>query len=170
MFRATTTTTRRRDPVAGGRHPRSFIGQAGRALLGLSGVAAVLIGCPLYADDCDGRSDCASGFYCDQLSRRCQPILDPVGCNRPSQCDVGETCTPDFACRPGSCDYYGCVRGYTCGVVDSAHTCVLVTDGAGPEDASAPTDAAAGLPDASAASDAAPPEAGDSGVDAAAAP
>jgi len=148
----------------------SFIGQAGRVLLALCAVATVLIGCPLYSDDCDGRSDCASGFYCEQFSRRCQPILDEPGCVRPSQCEVGETCTPDFACRPGSCDYHGCVRGYTCGVVDSAHTCVLATADAGSEDASVPADAAGAL-DASIAGDAGPPtDAGDSGVDSGAAP
>lgn len=135
------------------RAPRSFIGQAGRVLLALCGVATVLMGCPLYSDSCDGRSDCASGFYCEQFSQRCQPILDPVGCVRPSQCEVGETCTPDFACRPGSCDFHGCVRGYTCGVVDSSHTCVLATVDAGPVDASVPDDAAVGGADASSSAD-----------------
>jgi hypothetical protein len=145
MFPATTTRRKRGS---------SFIGQAGRVLLALCGVATVLIGCPLYSDDCEGRSDCASGFYCSPVNRRCQPIQDEPGCVRPSQCEVGETCTPDFACRPGSCDYYGCVRGYTCGVVDSAHACVLAT-GAGAEDASVPADA--GALDASIAGDGGPP-------------
>jgi hypothetical protein len=115
----------------------------GRALLALCGAAAILIGCPLYSDECDSRNDCASGFYCDQFSRQCEPILDAIGCSRPSQCDVGETCTPDFVCRAGSCDYHGCVRGYRCGVVDFAHTCVPAVD----EDASLPPPADAGIVD-----------------------
>jgi hypothetical protein len=114
--------------------------------------ATILLGCPLYSDDCDGPSDCASGFYCDQFSQRCQPILDEVGCSRPEQCEPGETCTPDFACRPGSCDYHGCVTGYRCGVVDSAHTCVAITSDAGPADAAVPVPDASGdaatVPDA----------------------
>jgi hypothetical protein len=118
--------------------------RAGRALFGLGGAAAILIGCPLYSDECDSRNDCASGFYCDQFSRRCEAILDAVACVRPSQCEVGETCTPDFVCRPGSCDYHGCVAGYRCGVVDFAHTCVPAVDDsgedAGSEDASLPAD------------------------------
>jgi hypothetical protein len=116
--------------------------RAVRALLGLCGVAAILIGCPLYSDECDSRNDCASGFYCDEFSRQCEPNPREIGCTRPSQCEVGETCTPDFVCRPGSCDYHGCVRGYRCGVVDFAHTCVSGAD----EDASLPppTDAGSG--------------------------
>lgn len=112
--------------------------RAGRALFALCGAAAILIGCPLYSDECDSRNDCASGFYCDQFSRHCEAILDAVACARPSQCEVGETCTPDFVCRPGSCDYHGCVVGYRCGVVDFAHTCVPAVDDAGNEDASLP--------------------------------
>jgi hypothetical protein len=115
--------------------------RAGRALFALCAGATVLIGCPLYSDDCDGRSDCASGFYCDQFSRRCQPVLGEPGCSRPAQCELGETCTPDFVCRPGSCDYHGCVTGYRCGVVDSAHTCVPAMSDAGPSDAAVPGDA-----------------------------
>lgn len=119
--------------------------RAGRVLFALCSAATILIGCPLYSDSCDSRSDCASGFYCDSLSQECQPILDAISCVRPSQCEVGETCTPDFVCRPGSCDYHGCVRGYRCGVVDFVHTCVRVSDDTGGEDASvSPTDAGTG--------------------------
>jgi hypothetical protein len=114
------------------------IEKLGRAALVLCGGATALVGCPLYADDCDELDDCASGFYCDQFSRRCQPVLDAVGCVRPSECEVGETCTPDFVCRPGSCDYHGCVNGYRCSVPDSAHACVTAGD-AGPADAAADT-------------------------------
>jgi hypothetical protein len=110
----------------------------GRALLVAFGGVTILIGCPLYSDDCDGQRDCASGFYCESFSRRCQPLLDEVGCSRPEQCELGETCTPDFVCRPGSCGYHGCVTGYRCGVVDSAHTCVAIALDAGPADASVP--------------------------------
>lgn len=115
-----------------------------RALLALCAGATILIGCPLYSEECDSRNDCASGFYCDQFSRQCTPILDAIGCTRPSQCEVGETCTPDFVCRPGSCDYHGCVRGYRCGVVDFAHTCVSNVDDEEPLDASLPPSGADG--------------------------
>jgi hypothetical protein len=123
--------------------------RAGRALFALCAGATVLIGCPLYSDDCDSRNDCASGFYCEQFSQRCQPILDQPSCARPEQCEPGETCTPDFVCRPGSCDFHDCVTGYRCGVVDSAHTCVAITgdaglSGAGLPDASVPSPADAG--------------------------
>jgi hypothetical protein len=118
--------------------------RAGGALFVLCGVVTTLIGCPLYSDDCDSQNDCASGFYCDRFSGDCEPILDAIGCVRPSECGAGETCTPDFLCRPGSCDYHGCVRGYRCGVVDFAHTCVPAGDDIGSEDASVPPPADAG--------------------------
>jgi hypothetical protein len=88
--------------------------------------ATALVGCPLFDDNCDERDDCTSGFYCDPLSRRCEPVLggDTLACTGPSECEVGETCAPDFVCRPGSCDYHGCVSGYRCSVVDFAHACV----------------------------------------------
>ena len=104
----------------------------GRVSLLVWGSATALYGCPLYPDDCDGESDCASGFYCDRYSRRCEPAPRAAGCNAPAQCERGETCTPEFVCRPGSCDVHGCVPGYVCSVVDSAHTCV---SGALPRDA-----------------------------------
>jgi len=118
--------------------------RAARALFALCGGATILLGCPLYSDECDSRNDCASGFYCDRFSRQCEPILDAIGCSRPSQCELGETCTPDLVCRPGSCDYHGCVRGYRCGIVDSAHTCVPDVDAEEPADASAPPSAGDG--------------------------
>jgi hypothetical protein len=97
-----------------------------RAALLLGAGATALIGCPLFDDDCDERDDCTSGFYCDRFSRRCEPVQggDGFGCVRPNECETGETCAPDFVCRPGSCDYHGCVSGYRCSVVDSAHACV----------------------------------------------
>jgi hypothetical protein len=110
--------------------------RAGRALLALCSAATILIGCPLYSDSCDSRNDCASGFYCDQFSHDCEPMLDAISCIRPSQCEVGETCTPELVCRPGSCDFHGCVRGYRCGIVDFAHTCVPADDDTGSPDAS----------------------------------
>lgn len=110
--------------------------RTGRALLAWCGAAALLLACPLYSDSCDSRDDCASGFYCDSFSHECEPILDAISCARPSQCEVGETCTPEFVCRPGSCDYHGCVRGYRCDVVDFAHTCVPADDDTGGPDAS----------------------------------
>jgi hypothetical protein len=130
-----------------------------RTALVLCGGATALAGCPLYEDDCDELDDCASGFYCDSYNR-CQPVLDEVGCVRPSECELGETCTPDFVCRPGSCDYHGCVSGYRCSIVDSAHACVTagvdagpadasVEDAAAPPDGAAPGDAGGAEPDAS---------------------
>jgi hypothetical protein len=139
--------------------PSTTVGEARavfiRSICALCAGATVLIGCPLYSDDCDGANDCASGFYCEQFSQRCQPILDEVGCSRPQQCGSGETCTPDFVCRPGSCDYHGCVTGYRCGVVDSAHACVPVGGDAGPADA-----ATEGAGDAAPAGDSGPDSAG----------
>jgi len=129
-------------PARTAARPRRML-RAGRALCALCGAAAILIGCPLYSDECDSRNDCASGFYCAQFSRQCEPILDVLGCTRPSECEVGETCTPDFVCRPGSCDFHGCVRGYRCGEVDFAHTCAPPVD----EDASLPPPADAGSSD-----------------------
>jgi hypothetical protein len=141
--------------------------RAGRALVALCGAAAILIGCPLYSDECDSRNDCASGFYCDQFSRQCEPILDAVSCARPGECEVGETCTPDFVCRPGSCDYHGCVRGYRCGVVDFAHTCMPADDEVGDADASLPPPADAGGADGGVDLDAGSgTDAGDAAVDA----
>jgi hypothetical protein len=116
--------------------------RAARALLALCAGVTVLIGCPLYSDDCGDRGDCASGFYCDPSSQRCRPLVDELACSRPEQCELGETCTPEFTCRPGSCDYHGCVAGYRCGVVDSAHACVPIETEPGPADAAvlAPAD------------------------------
>ncbi|HTV19581.1 MAG TPA: hypothetical protein VMG12_12935 [Polyangiaceae bacterium] len=141
--------------------------RAGRALIALCGGATILIGCPLYSDECDSQSDCASGFYCDQFSLRCEAVLDAIGCVRPNQCEVGETCTPDFVCRPGSCDYHGCVRGYRCGVVDFIHTCIPVGSadaGPGGDDASSPSSGAGGSGGGDALDAGA--DAGDAGVDA----
>jgi hypothetical protein len=102
------------------------IARIGRAALVLCTGATALVGCPMYSDDCDSRDDCATGFYCDRYSQRCQPVAqdEPVGCTRPDQCAIGETCTPQLECLPGSCDYHGCASGYICSVVDSVHTCV----------------------------------------------
>jgi hypothetical protein len=136
-------TRREFSPVSSGPVPGSprsnvtRLTKARRLLFALCSGATALLGCPLYSDDCDGRNDCASGFYCDQYSRRCEPVLESLSCVRPGQCEAGETCTTDFVCRPGSCDFHGCVDGYRCDVVDSAHTCVPLDD-PGPEDASAP--------------------------------
>lgn len=128
----------------------------------------LLAGCPIYEDECDSRNDCARGYACDQFSRRCEPVSLEPGCRRPDQCALGETCTPDFTCRPGSCDFHGCVRGYVCGVVDSAHACVLDTDAAVSDSAApSPIDSGTGGADPGPvdASDAAPPN--DAGSDAA---
>lgn len=99
---------------------RSYTGRA----LKVGAALALLLGCPLYADECDSPNDCGQGFRCDRFSQRCEPAVDQIGCRRPDECLTGETCTPSFACRPGSCDFHGCVAGYRCGVVDSAHACV----------------------------------------------
>jgi hypothetical protein len=90
----------------------------------------LLAGCPIYEDECDSRNDCARGYACDRFSRRCEPVSLEPGCRRPDQCGAAETCTPDFTCRPGSCEFHGCVSGYVCGVVDSTHACVLDADAA----------------------------------------
>jgi hypothetical protein len=143
------------------------ISKIARVLLLLCGGATALYGCPLYADGCDGGGDCASGFYCDSYSQRCEPVLREPECVRPDQCEIGETCTPDFICRSGSCDYHGCVRGYACGVVNSVHTCVSTAGDAGADaQTTAPADAgdaSTSLPDAG---DAGISDAGDASLDA----
>ncbi len=121
-----------------------LVTKARRLLFALGSGATALLGCPLYSDECDSRNDCASGFYCDQRSQRCAPALEAPTCVRPGQCEAGETCTPDFACRPGSCDFHGCVSGYRCAVVDSAHACVPNVNDSGSEDASVTTPPDAG--------------------------
>ena len=136
------------------------IARSGRVVSLLCAGATALYGCPVYSDDCDSQNDCASGFYCDQFSLHCEPLLEAIGCREPDECETGETCTPDRVCRPGSCDYHGCVGGYVCGVVNSAHACVL----AGTTDAGAVTEADASVAPADAGSDAsaAPTDAGSS--------
>jgi hypothetical protein len=108
----------------------------------------LLLGCPLYEEQCDGPSGCATGYYCDQFNLRCQPATRAPACARPDQCGFAETCTPDRVCRPGSCDFHGCTAGYRCGVVDSAHTCVPDAGNSTAPDAATPqpADAAAGSP------------------------
>jgi len=112
---------------------------------------ASLLGCPLYDEDCTGGQGCARGFQCDRFSRRCVAILEEPTCSRPEQCAAAETCTPDLVCRPGSCDFYGCVDGFTCGVVEGAHACVPLGQDAG-ADAMAAPDAADAAPGSDASS------------------
>lgn len=136
----------------------------GRALV-VGGLVGLLLGCPLYEDECDSPNDCASGFRCDRFSQRCEPAVDDLGCRRPDECLTGETCTPDFTCRPGSCDFHGCVPGYRCGVVDSAYACVAEASG----DASAEDAGMGGAPGDSGAAGAAgegPTDAGQDVLDA----
>ena len=141
----------------------SLLGRLARVAFVLCAGATALAGCPLYSD-CDDRDDCASGYYCSQFSRRCVLNSRGIECVRPSECGPGETCTPEFVCRPGSCDFHGCVDGYRCGVVDSAHTCVSEVADAGPVDASLPAEPA----DAAATDplDASSGDAGDAATDA----
>lgn len=101
------------------------------SLLGSLGVG--LIGCPIYSSDCDSSRDCARGFRCDSYSKRCEAVVEFIGCARPEDCASAETCTPDYECLPGSCDYHGCLPGYRCGIVDSAHACVPLIGDAGPD-------------------------------------
>jgi hypothetical protein len=121
----------------------------GPALGGLL-LGGLLLGCPLYDEDCSDGSGCAVGFQCDLYSQRCVASVVAPSCVRPEQCAAAETCTPDFVCRPGSCDFYGCVGGFACGIVDGAHACVPLGQG----DAGAEAMAAPGPADAAASSDA----------------
>jgi hypothetical protein len=116
--------------------------------------SALLLGCPLYDDDCEG--NCARGYQCEPYSGACIPIVAPSACMTPGQCAAAETCTPEFVCRPGSCTNYGCVSGFQCGVVGGAHACVPQPDATQmPADAGGePMDASAAASDA--AVDAAP--------------
>lgn len=108
---------------------------------------ALSLGCPLYEEQCDSRNDCAAGYRCDRFSQRCEPVGEQSGCVRPEQCGASETCTPDFVCRPGSCDYYGCVSGYRCDAVQGVHACVLDRDASvAPVDAALPDTGAGGAP------------------------
>jgi hypothetical protein len=136
-------------------------------------LSLLLAGCPIFDDDCSSSSDCASGFRCDESFRRCQPI-DTGGsaCQRPADCAGGETCAPTFECRPGSCDFYGCVRGYRCGLDQGTFACLAdldtgdagdadASDASGPESGAGgggagDVDSGNGLPDGSPAQDAAP--------------
>jgi len=99
-------------------------------------LAVLLLGCPLYEEQCDGPSACATGYYCDSFNLRCQPVTSASACTRPEECGFAETCTPELLCRPGSCDFHGCAPGYRCGVVDSAHACMPDTVNTGAPDAS----------------------------------
>lgn len=122
-----------------------------RLLLGLP--LALLLGCPLYDEDCSGGQECAAGFRCDGYSQRCVAVPTLPECLSPEECGASETCTPNAVCRPGSCDYHGCVAGYTCSIVDGVHACVAAGSSLG-QDAGAVLDAgdAAVLRDASAVS------------------
>jgi hypothetical protein len=153
-----------------------FIARAWRSTLIVGGAAALLLGCPLYEDTCDSRNDCRSGYQCNRFTQRCEQNVVEVGCLRPDQCGPGETCTPDFTCRPGSCQFHGCVGGFSCGVQGGAHACL--SDGAisdagdaaadpGPSDidASLGPDAAGSI-DAGGLLDASSSDAGDAAADA----
>jgi hypothetical protein len=98
--------------------------------LALSSVLALMLfGCPIYDDKCSSRNDCASGYQCDSQANRCILVGLPLpGCTSPAQCSAGETCTPDFECRPGSCDVHGCVAGYRCSQPDGVYTCTSTRD------------------------------------------
>src|SRR5512138_2307194 len=113
---------------------------------------ALLLGCPLYDEDCTDGQDCAAGFACDHYSQRCVPLPTVPACARPEECGASETCTPDGVCRPGSCDYHGCVAGYTCSIVDGVHACIAPSTPAMGQDAGVTPDEgdAAAIGDASA--------------------
>jgi hypothetical protein len=113
--------------------------------------AAFVQGCPVYEDYCDRRSDCAAGYRCNAYTGECELASYGPGpaCVAPTDCGPGETCGQNRECLPGSCVAHGCVRGYSCGIVDGLHSCVAGSAGGGP----AATDAGE-IPDASLGSDA----------------
>jgi hypothetical protein len=113
--------------------------------------AALVQGCPVYEDYCDSRSDCAPGYRCNPYTGDCELASSGSGpaCSAPTDCGPGETCGQSRECLPGSCVSHGCVRGYTCSIVDGLHRCVAGSAGGGP----GATDAGE-TPDASLASDA----------------
>jgi hypothetical protein len=107
--------------------------------------AAIVQGCPVYEDYCDSRSDCAPGYRCNAYTGDCELASYGPGpaCTAPTECGPGETCGQSGECLPGSCVFHGCVRGYTCSIVDGLHTCSESSAGGGPvaTDAGTPTDA-----------------------------
>ena len=108
------------------------------AFLAFVPTSLLLPGCPIYGGDhCEVSRDCAPGYACDFASGSCIPYDEPFGsypsCSEPSDCTIGETCTPDGECRPGSCLFFGCVGGYDCSAARGVFEC-LPEDG----DAGAP--------------------------------
>ncbi len=135
-----------------------------RLLCGLPLV--LLLGCPLYDEDCSSDKDCAQGFYCEGYGQRCVVLPTLTTCVRPDDCGPSETCAPGGECRPGSCDYHGCVAGYTCSIVDGVHACVAALSMMGQDAGVSPDQGDAGaisdagpqrIPAENAPSDAAPP-------------
>ncbi len=133
--------------------------RAGSLHWALVALAAALVqGCPVYEDYCDSRSDCAPGFRCNPYTGDCELASYGPGpaCAAPEECGPGETCGRSRECLPGSCVFQGCVRGYTCSIVDGLHRCIAGSQGGGPGASDA------GAPDASL-----PGDAGETAADAA---
>lgn len=155
-----TITTGQSDEGAKGKSRRARrVGLFSPLAVTLLGVIAQ--GCPVYEDYCDSRSDCAPGFRCNAYTGDCELASYGPGpaCSAPADCGPGETCGESAECLPGSCVFHGCVRGYTCSIVDGLHSCSgdsevggPVASDAGAPDSSLPGDA--GEPPADAASDA----------------
>lgn len=94
--------------------------------LGVVGVCAGLVGCPLFPEGgCFVDRDCDEGYACDARVGVCVPATPPPrACSAPSDCEVNETCSRRGVCAPGDCTFSGCVTGYRCASPDGVWTCV----------------------------------------------
>lgn len=89
--------------------------------------AFVVVGCPVYDDECVDDSGCGRGSVCHLPSRECvseDPDEAPLRCARPSDCNTGDTCDRFGRCRSEACSEVGCVSGYRCEVRDGFEHCM----------------------------------------------
>jgi hypothetical protein len=117
-------------------------------LLTLTGLS----GCPIYEQDdagCYDDLDCAYGYLCDGATGVCYaPQESGVGCDRPSDCGINETCSRTGSCAIGDCHFpsVGCVRGYVCSAEEDGWMCVSEAEGQGGADSSGGAPGSGGAP------------------------
>jgi hypothetical protein len=100
----------------------------------LSGVvllaAFILPGCPVYPrdqacfhdEDCPSGSLCYSDGYCAPSGQGGSGSIST--CDEPKDCRPNETCGTDARCHVGSCQFHGCVAGFSCGRADGVWECL----------------------------------------------